>query len=78
MDSPPAHGFGNFDFSYESLNNLMLTSSLPYLSISVSSFFYCKNEFLTSSINSEFLSKFCQNYKSLILSLLIFFIVLFR
>ena len=33
MDSPPAHGFGNFDFSYESLNNLMLTSSLPYLSI---------------------------------------------
>ena len=75
MDSPPAHGFGNFDFSYESLNNLMLTSSLPYLSISVSSFFIAKMNFLTSSINSEFLSKFYQNYKSLILSLLIFFIV---
>ena len=45
MDSPPAHGFGNFDFSYESLNNLMLTSSLPYLSISVSSFFIAKMNF---------------------------------
>lgn len=75
MDNPPSHGFGNFDFSNESLNNLMLTSSLPYLSISVSSFFIAKMNFLTSPINSEFLSKFYQNYKSLILSLLIFFIV---
>ena len=58
INNPPSHGFGNFDFSNESLNNLMITSSLPCLSISISFFFIGKMSFFKSYLNNEFLFKF--------------------
>ena len=73
LNNPPG-GIGFFEFNEESLNELMVLASIPFLSLTLSSIIFSKFNYNNKFIPNNFWSKIYKNFRLLILIILIILI----
>ena len=66
INDPPG-GLGNFNFTKNSFNELMIISCIPFTSITISSIIFNKISFLQNCLDNNFLQRFYNNLRSPIL-----------
>ena len=76
INYPPAIGIENFEFSKDSLNELMILSSIPFISLTFTSLLMNKIKFLQHHIQNNSLKNIYRDYRILILFLTFIFILL--
>ncbi len=76
INYPPALGIENFDFSKDTLNELMILSSIPFISLFISSTFIGKINFFKFHIENNFLQSIYKNYRFAIIFIVILLIAI--
>lgn len=75
INDPPG-GLGNFNFTTESFNELMIISSIPFTSITIASVIFNKVSFLQNCLNNNFLQRLYNKLRSPILISVTFLILI--
>lgn len=75
INNPPG-GLGNFNFTTKSFNELMIISSIPFISITIASIIFNKISFLQSCLNNNFLQRLYNNLRLPILLSVTFLILI--
>ena len=76
INYPPALGIEKFDFTKEKLNELMILSSIPFISLSISSILLSKIKFFTFYVENNFLQSIYKNYRFAIIFCIILLIAI--
>ncbi len=71
INFPPAIGIENFEFSREKLNELMILSSIPFISLTFSSLLINKFKFSQHHLQNKTLKNIYKEHRLLILSLIV-------